>query len=195
MMEQNKYSNNFLHDLATSLENAPEIFVDTVCRGIRWSNATFKQRRGTEINRGIDIYDYISKQKICFVLNVYDDVIGMQQLSNRSMEWKARLTSFNKPLIAEYIPPIRYSSNILNDLYLSLENAAFLFRDLVCLELSWTPKDFEAKRIVPIAQSFETFESFTKRQIGIIIKVYHELIINIQVHTRALNWKVRISNS
>ena len=85
-----------------------------------------------------------------------------------------QLTSFNKRLVTEYMPLIRYSTNVLNDLCLSLDNAAMIFKDLVCLELSWTSKDFEIKRMVPIAKKFETYESFTQKQISIIIKVYQD---------------------
>jgi len=32
-MDQNKFSNNFLNDLTTSLEKTPDFFIDYICRG------------------------------------------------------------------------------------------------------------------------------------------------------------------
>lgn len=194
MREQNSFSNNFLNDLTISLENAHELFIKKICRGLKWNEIILIEKMEIKILRGIDIYDVISKPKLLFVLRVYHDLIGMRHLSERSLDWKWRLRGYYKNLDKEHFPPVDYSDNILNDLVTSLKNAPLLFRDNVCSSLNWTSNEFEIKRLAPVANDIDTYNTFNKKQIGHIIPIYKDLIVDDQIRNKAIKWKIKISN-
>jgi hypothetical protein len=195
MEKQYNFSNNFLNDLSISLENASKTFINVICQGLKWRERTLKKKMEVEILHGIDIYDIITKPKIMFALRIYNDLIGTQQFANRSLNWKIRLRGYYKELHEPVLPPIHYSNNILKDLVTSLESVPLLFRDNVCSVLNWSPTEFEIKRLAPVAKDYDIYNTFNKKQIGHIIPIYRECIVEDQIRNRHIYWKDKISNS
>ncbi|PSL28337.1 hypothetical protein CLV42_108257 [Chitinophaga ginsengisoli] len=180
MTEIQHYSNNFLNDLMTSLENAPDEFTSAVCKGLRWSKTRFKSNTEEEI-------DIISPREGEHVLRVYQHSIVFQLLLKRSLNWKKRFNTSQRPIQNTLKPSETCSSTIIKDLAIALENAPALFKECVCSNLKWQPNKFDSYRQAPIANDHDTYTVFNKKQVSIIIPIYESLVM-CHIHDRAFKW-------
>lgn len=79
----------------TCLENAPDEFTSAICKGLRWSKTKFKSNLNTEI---LGTVDTMSPREVEHVLRVYQHSIVFQLLLKRSLHWKKRLNTSQKPI-------------------------------------------------------------------------------------------------
>ncbi|ACU61664.1 hypothetical protein [Chitinophaga pinensis] len=68
MTEIKSYSNNFLNDLMTSLEHAPDEFTSAISKGLRWSKIRLKANM--EADAPVEI-DLMSIKEAEHVLRIY----------------------------------------------------------------------------------------------------------------------------
>lgn len=184
MTEIKHYSNNFLNDLMTCLENAPDEFTSAICKGLRWSKTKFKSNLNTEI---LGKADTMSSREVEHVLRVYQHSIVFQLLLKRSLHWKKRLNTSQKPIQNMLKFSDTCANTMIKDLVTTLENAPALFRECVCSNLKWQPTKFDSYRLAPIAKDYDTYTVFNKKRISIIIPIYESLVM-CQIHDRAFKW-------
>jgi len=180
MTEIQHYSNNFLNDLMTSLEHAPDEFTSAICKGLRWSKTRFKSNMEGEI-------DIISPKEGERVLRVYQHSLVFQLLLKLSLNWKKRLNTSQKPIQNMLKSSDTCANTMIKDLTTVLENAPALFRECVCSNLKWQPNKFDQYRLAPIAKDHDTYTVFNKKQVSIIIPIYESLVM-CQIHDRAFKW-------
>jgi len=184
MTEIKNYSNNFLNDLMTSLEHAPDEFTSAVSKGLRWSKTRLKANMESDVPVEIDL---MSPKEVEHVLRVYQHSIVFQLLLKRSLHWKKRLNTSQKPIQNMLKFPDTCANTMIKDLFTTLENAPALFRECVCSNLKWQPSKFDSYRLAPIAKDYDTYTVFNKKRISIIIPIY-ESVVMCQIHDRAFKW-------
>lgn len=184
MTEIKNYSNNFLNDLMTSLEHAPDEFTSAICKGLRWSKTRFKSNMNADILGKADI---MSTREVEHVLRVYQHSIVFHLLLKRSLHWKKRLNTSQKPIQNMLKSSDTCANTMIKDLVTVLENAPALFREYVCSNLKWQPNKFDSYRLAPIAKDHDTYTVFNKKQVSIIIPIYESFVM-CQIHDRAFKW-------
>lgn len=184
MTEIKNYSNNFLNDLMTSLEHAPEEFTSAISKGLRWSKTRLKANM--EADAPVEI-DLMSPREAEHVLRVYQHSIVFHLLLKRSLHWKKRLNTSQKPIQNMLKFSDNHFNTMIRDLVTALENAPALFKECICSNLKWQPSKFDSYRLAPIAKDYDTYTVFNKKQVSIIIPIYESLVM-CQIHDRAFRW-------
>lgn len=184
MTEIENYSNNFLNDLMTSLEHAPDEFTSAICKVLRWSKTRLKSNMDADLTSEIDT---MSTREVDHVLRVYQHSIVFQLMLKRSFGWKKRLNTSQKPIQNMLKFSGACANTMIRDLVTTLDNAPALFRECVCSNLKWQPNKFDSYRLAPIASDYDTYTVFNKKQISIIIPIYESLVM-CQIHDQSFKW-------
>ncbi|WPV70576.1 hypothetical protein [Chitinophaga sp. LS1] len=194
MKEATKYSKNFLNDLSISLEQSAAIYKSAICKALKYGEADLLYMTKINMVNEKGNAEFFSGKVVSLILRTYNQLIGIEHMSSRAEGWKTRLRGFYKDPRHDIQSPYSYSMNIMDDLIRGLVDSPLQFKQNVCEKLKWEEKVFDYKRMVPVANDYDTYAAFNKKQIGLIIPIYQKLIAVDQVCNRAIKWKIKLNS-